>query len=636
MRTIKLPIKKLSGLLLTISLSFLCGCAVEDTADISSEMAYLSAGRDAINKEAETDIIIPEIEGELTLEKAIEVATKYNQDKFAVDFMAALQAESKERGLLEDISNYTQLENVATDDSKLSENVAFTCSVLDFGVSYMKNRIENSEGLCTPESIRRVKQNISLEVSEAYWQAIAANAVVLKAKHIEKEIEAKIKSIEVRSKNNEISNAEGLKEKLPLLKRKEYLVRISNTADVAKANLARVMGLQKKDVNFNLPDTEMIINAIDFDKAHLESLALMNRPEVSGLITGSEVVLKDTWIEIVKAFPAFAAAFKKNATDNESCLSNQWSAAGLSVAWQLLSIPQNWQKLQDSMKPEELISYKRTALAAGILSQVNLAVLGYEKSMMQYEYESAVRAGVNRDIGKIKDECYAGKVSFANYIDQQLDSLEGYRQYVNAEEKVMSSLARVLNAVGLKGENTYLAFGTSCDGEDSVAILRSAGMQAMSSCAKKYNSNTISPKSEPVCTDEQVLDIDKLLAEVGGEIAASEIDGSKEIMDEFIFMMDGEDDIVLKGEKKKVAPKKEFTGGNKIHSIKDGTSGSFEFIGKNEIETRESSVVKTTLNSVLTKGLPVAANEDDLQKGVVTEGEEWGLEELLADEIDRS
>jgi len=136
-------------------------------------------------------------------------------------------------------------------------DISTTWSLLDFGISYFRARQQADREWIAGERARRVRQDLALQVTRAYWQAVTARESAREAERVGAEVEARIALSSAEIAEQAISQIDGLRNETRLLEQQEELRRYLRTYRVALTELATLMGLP--------PGTAVALAEIDLD-----------------------------------------------------------------------------------------------------------------------------------------------------------------------------------------------------------------------------------------------------------------------------------------------------------------------------------------------------------------------------------
>ena len=79
-------------------------------------------------------------------------------------------------------------------------------NVLDFGVSYYRVRQQNKRTIHALHEIRRIRQKLAYDITQAYWRCVTLEMVVNRGKSLQAELTAEITAIDESLTNGRLTN----------------------------------------------------------------------------------------------------------------------------------------------------------------------------------------------------------------------------------------------------------------------------------------------------------------------------------------------------------------------------------------------------------------------------------------------
>ncbi len=416
----------------------------------------------------------PQIDGPITLASARQLAAAHNIDAWLADLDRRFQrelttqsvlkllpslmagVENRRRSVLDASSSESfdrgtqSLEPSYSSDLRTRTwDITLTWSLLDFGVAYFRTRQAADREWITAERARRVRQNLTLEVTRAYWQAVTARQAAQEAEKAAGEVAAALERIGREVQQKTVSNIEGLKSETRLLEQQEELRRYKRAYLTAKTELATLMGLEP-GTQFELAEVDLQAAPapIGDDVATLENEALLCRPELFEKDHEESISRDEAWIALAQMFPNLSLLYRTEGSDNRFLLFKEWDTTGLRATWDMLLLPQQFAQFQASQLQTDLVARRRAAIAVAILTQLHLSLIDCQEAAEQYQ-STGVLAEKNRALlAAIESAAEEGKSHGGEALDYRLRYLKAHARNLAALADAHIARARLENTLG--------------------------------------------------------------------------------------------------------------------------------------------------------------------------------------------
>jgi outer membrane protein TolC len=416
----------------------------------------------------------PQIDGPLTLADALRLATNHNveiwiaeqEHQFHVEMETqarlrllpslTLGFDSRERSELDVSSSRSfETERESLEPSYSSErntrryDIGTTWSLLDFGISFFRARQAGNRALIAEERERRVRQNIALEVVQAYWQAVTARAVSREAAHIAKEVDRQLAMITQEIDEQATPRVSGLKRQTLLLEQLEELKRYKRAYLSAKAKLATLIGLTP-GTEFTLADVSLDAppEPLDADVPTLERRALLERPELYEKDLEQLISRDEAYIAIARLFPNFSLLWRYDWNDNPFLVFNEWGTIGMRASWDLLAIPHQLQQHKALELQTDLLGRRRTAVAVAILTQLHLSLIEQHEAVEQHRHARRIADARRALAAAVESAASEGTSHAGEALEHRVRYLKAQARALSAHAGIMTARARLLNTLG--------------------------------------------------------------------------------------------------------------------------------------------------------------------------------------------
>lgn len=451
----------LAGLIMV----WLAGCGAEDWAAIRERNA-----RTDLTAFRETTDALPK---PLTLDAAINRALDGNLEHSLLTLQLEIQNEVRtgaHLGMLPSLSASANLNRrdkfrastsqsletgqVSLEPSYSSEKKTRTAelrlmwSILDFGISYVRARQAGKEALLLEQQARRMRQNLALSVTRAWYMAAVSTHALHQAETIMREAEERLTVIRRQVRQKTLPELVGLEGEEVLVLMRMRLQEYEDQRRNAEAELASLLGVPA-GTEFEFPELQTdMVEPVSFDLNELELAALQNRPELFESDLQAAMSTDDVRMAALGMLPNPTASVTR-ATDRNSFLAfNTWWEAGVQVAWDLLSLPRKASEVRLAQRRRELQEKRRIMVAAGVLVQTHLAVGQYETARTQYTLAKDLASVRSRRLEALRKRFEQGQADAGKLLEAEAEALFGSIDALRGYADVQLSLARIRNSTG--------------------------------------------------------------------------------------------------------------------------------------------------------------------------------------------
>jgi outer membrane protein TolC len=328
-------------------------------------------------------------------------------------------------------------------------NISTTWNLLDFGLSFLRSRQQANRVQIAAERERRVKQNLALEVTRAYWQAVTARAAARQVEPVAREVAAQLERIRREIDDKAISQIVGLKRQTLLLEQQETLRRYERSYLAAKAELATLIGLSP-GAEFTLADVDLSqpVPPLAFEVAELEREALRSRPELFEKDLEQAISRDEVHVALAQMFPSVSLFWRYDDDNNRYLAFGHWNAAGIRASWDLLALPQQIKQREAVKLQTELIAKRRIAVAIAILTQLHLALIDYQEALGRCQTTRTISETHERLLTAVENAAQEGKSHGGDALDQRMKYVRARAKHLSAYADLMVAQARMIHTLG--------------------------------------------------------------------------------------------------------------------------------------------------------------------------------------------
>lgn len=416
----------------------------------------------------------PQVDGPLALDEALRLAAQHNVEIWIADQERRFQHELATQSLLKllpsliggvDSSRRNRLDasssisfdsgqeslepSYSSDQTTQRWDVAATWSLLDFGISFFRARQQGNRVAIAEERARRVRQNIELEVTRAWWQAVTAREAAAQAACVADELTQRLAAIDREMDEQAIGRVEGLQRQAVLLEQQAELRKYQRDYLAAKTQLATLIGLP--------PATPLRLAPVDLRAAvepqtfHVDALeweALRHRPELFEKDLEEALSQDEARVALAQAFPSLSVFWRFDTSDNRFLVFQEWQTVGLRASWDLLAVPQHLQQHLALRLHTDMVQQRRLAVAIAILTQLHLALIDYRDTLDDCGMTAEIAATREHLLRAVESAAEQGKAHAGELLEHRMKYLKAQARYLQAYAQVQVAHARILNTVG--------------------------------------------------------------------------------------------------------------------------------------------------------------------------------------------
>lgn len=419
---------------------------------------------------------VPPLSGELGLHEAFARALKYNFDyrlrameqtmtsaqldvaKFdmlpRLTLAAGYNSRSNDSGSRSvDFATGTETRTFTggQERNRHTESAVLAWNVLDFGVSYVRAQQQTNQVLIAEERKRKVVQNISQDVRQAFWRAYGAQKALPRLD----DLLNRVKEAVVRSKRIE---KEGLMPPLQalafqrsLLDLHQQIVSRRQELVLAQTELAALINLRPGSVMTLTSGGEELaaqnLQPMD-DLDALDQAALKNRPELREEDYRKKISVLEARRAMLSLLPGIDLSFANSHDSNKFLFHNTWSELSGNISFNLIRAFSYPAHKKAAEVQQQLDDTRRVALSMAVLAQVRLAAKRYSEAKEDYLL-NVQTADIDARIEKsTADAAKATTESEMELLRTEVRSaLSDMQRYVSLAN-LQTAYARVANTVG--------------------------------------------------------------------------------------------------------------------------------------------------------------------------------------------
>ena len=430
-----------------------------------------------------SDIVLPD--GPLTLSDAVRIGMENNLDLRVSRLLEEISSETARAEKLRLLPQFNvradanernnfpinEFMDMRTGDVALSNTISrernqktlearLTWNLLDFGLSYYRARQAAAQTEISRMERRRQAQALARDIASTYWRSVLAEKNLAFIREMAEGLEQFRATAEgmVAERRLDPIFAKDIERQMASLaiQASDLQAQISGV----RIELSRLMGIGP-GTPFDLAGVDLpaerpaaLPDPGDLRAERLEELSLRNRLELYAADLRENVFRDEARAALVSMFPGLRLDAAFSYDDNKFLVNNSWYSAGAGLAYDLLALPSRHATWRARLKGVERVEVDRLVTAAGILTQVHIALHDYRVRERQHRLRERSYE-VYRDLLEMtRERNRAGMRGFPDTVVTQrmmenvVARLERDRALVN----LMDAYYTLLTALGLDSD----------------------------------------------------------------------------------------------------------------------------------------------------------------------------------------
>ncbi len=255
-------------------------------------------------------------------------------------------------------------------------------NLLNLAVDYQRMQQAGKQLAISEYELRRIKQNLVLDVTNAWLNCAIARQAATQAAEIIGQAERRQRILEQESARAISNPVDVLRGEIALYQLQEKLRRYNIEAKQQWQQLAQLLGVpEETDFHFASIAVPEAVAALLNSSSDLESLeieALRHRPEMFRLDLKEQEARHDANIALTRLFPNLTPFARYNHDENSYLSRDEWTNVGLRVSWDLFTLPRLLAEKKEGDERATLLRKQRQTQALAVVTQLNLAVQEYQ------------------------------------------------------------------------------------------------------------------------------------------------------------------------------------------------------------------------------------------------------------------
>lgn len=433
---------------------------VLSAALISAVLTSCGAGQDPLAPGASATMIKQDMAklysegdnpGTLTFEEALARGLRYNLDTRVAAYESLAAADDVTIAQLEALPNITakwdyigrsnrgagsslsvltntqSLEpSISTDQYRITKALETNWNLMDAALSVARAKSTSDQAVISEERRRKVFENVVQDVYSAYWRCAAAQVIRPLVADLLAQTDDQISKIKQGIDQGIVVISDARKMKSDLMARKQQMLELQNQLATEDLSLKALIGLPPHaHLELDPGDVKWLtaerLPKVTDDTLQLETVAVMNRPEVHEEILNKDIAVRDIRLSIFETFPGADIVLDLNHDRNHFLVDHTWLSFTGELAQsitKILTLPARYHKAKSS---SALADARRQALLAAVITEVHVARARFDYFKSDYDTVTEIEEDKRQDLTRAQSMRDAGVAGDTEVVSAALD-----------------------------------------------------------------------------------------------------------------------------------------------------------------------------------------------------------------------
>lgn len=270
--------------------------------------------------------------------------------------------------------------STSTEKRTTTAQLQLSWNALDFGVGYLRARQKGNAMLVAEEQRRKAFQNITQEVTFAWWRALAAQRLEPRLQALRERVEsalARSRQLEQLRLQTQVPVLEYRRDLLLSLKR---LSALQEEVLNARNDLARLVSLPPGTA-LTLKEPDVVQEpawSASLSREQMLRIALANRPELREMDYRQHIARLEGKVAVASLFPSLSLSGGPRYDSNKYLEHNDWNEGNVQFSFNLLNLAALPAARRYGRAAEEAESLRADAMVVAVASQIGIALRAIE------------------------------------------------------------------------------------------------------------------------------------------------------------------------------------------------------------------------------------------------------------------
>ncbi len=333
-------------------------------------------------------------------------------------------------------------------------NTTLSWDLLNLAVNVYKWRQAEKRSGSAEERLRRVRQDVVLNVTEAFMRAAVAKEAAERAASLIAKAEKRGEVLRREIRDDLVPVIDGLQNEIDVMEMRLRFESYEDNRKAAMAKLRELLGVPQEtgiplaEVDFNVPPPTLAQAPERFERE-----AVQNRPELYERDFEEQISLDEADAAMARMFPSVTPFTRFTHDANSFLLRHTWFTTGLKLSWDLLSIPSTYHDKRAAVRQAELERRRRLMLTLSVMTQVRLAVIEYRDALEKLPLTRRLADKREQLMEIVEEHAETGRLHESLLLDEDQNYLSASLMHLNTYADVVVAEARINNARGLDWED---------------------------------------------------------------------------------------------------------------------------------------------------------------------------------------
>lgn len=345
--------------------------------------------------------------------------------------------------------------SIFQDQHRDTAKLEMSWNVLDAGLAYVRSREASDKERAALERRRKVVQTITQDVRYAYWRAASAQVLETHIDDLLKradEMNRKLGEEELKKSNKNTADLLDMQKRL--YQTMDQLMAMRRELSTARADLAALINLPPNaDIVIAAREGDMMgtnaVPALSTDIKDLEILALFIRPEMREQMLLKRMASHGVRSAVLESLPGIGAALGYNYDSNSFLKDEEWANFSLGLTQNLMKLFTLPVRLKTEENKEKLADMRRMAMAATVLTQMNVATIQYDNAKDRYSLLKRLLGVNHRIIEHTRAEKDKGLLHDGTILAAEMDHLMTRTALHLSYAQAQNAFGRIVSTIGL-------------------------------------------------------------------------------------------------------------------------------------------------------------------------------------------
>jgi outer membrane protein TolC len=353
------------------------------------------------------------------------------------------------------LTNTQSLEpSISTEQYRMTQQLEMNWNLLDAALSVARARSSSDQKTIAEERRRKVFQNVVQDVYSAYWRSAAAQQIRPLVADLLKQANEQIVKIDQSIKAGIVVVTDARRIKSDILAKKQQLLELQSQLAFADLSLKVLIGLPPRAIiRLDPGDVQWLsaqrIPSAEQDVVRLETIALMNRPEVHEEILNKRIAVRDIKLSIFETFPGAEIILALNHDENKFLQDPSWLSITGEISQSITKILTAPARYNKAKSVSQLADVRRQALLAAVMTEVNVAHARFSYFKGDYDTVAEIAMDKLEELDRARNFRSAGMMGDTDVVNAALaEGIARINQnlaYAQAQE----SYGQMLNTLGI-------------------------------------------------------------------------------------------------------------------------------------------------------------------------------------------